>query len=72
MLYAPSGGRWDKDGLHQSCEQVAEGEGGYAGKHPAGADGYKVYYPDGYVSWSPKETFEKAYHEVDMDFVNGK
>lgn len=42
------------------------------GKHPAGADGYKVYYPDGYVSWSPKETFEKAYHEVDMDYVNGK
>ena len=42
------------------------------GKHPAGTDGYKVYYPDGYVSWSPKETFVKAYREVDMDFVIGK
>lgn len=28
-------------------------------------DGYKVIYPDGYISWSPKETFEKAYLKVD-------
>lgn len=26
--------------------------------------GYQVTYPDGYVSWSPKETFETAYREV--------
>lgn len=26
--------------------------------------GYKVVYPDGYVSWSPKETFEIAYREI--------
>lgn len=26
--------------------------------------GYKVIYEDGYVSWSPKETFERAYREV--------
>lgn len=26
--------------------------------------GYKVTYPDGYESWSPKETFETAYREV--------
>lgn len=26
--------------------------------------GYKVTYPDGYVSWSPKDTFENAYREV--------
>ena len=26
--------------------------------------GYKVTYPDGYISWSPKETFENAYREV--------
>lgn len=26
--------------------------------------GYKVTYPDGYVSWSPKEVFEVAYREV--------
>lgn len=28
-------------------------------------DGYKVVYPDGYTSWSPKETFEKAYRPID-------
>lgn len=27
--------------------------------------GYKVQYADGYVSWSPKEVFEKAYLQVD-------
>ena len=26
-----------------------------------GEDGYLIEYPDGYKSWSPKETFEKAY-----------
>ena len=26
--------------------------------------GYKVIYPDGYVSWSPKDVFENAYREV--------
>lgn len=28
-------------------------------------EGYLVEYPDGYISWSPKETFEKAYLKVD-------
>lgn len=28
---------------------------------PRETRGYKVTYPDGYVSWSPKETFENAY-----------
>ena len=27
-------------------------------------EGYKVKYPDGYVSWSPKEVFEKAYLKI--------
>ena len=27
-------------------------------------DGYKVVYEDGYISWSPKDVFEKAYKEV--------
>ncbi len=27
--------------------------------------GYKVVYPDGYVSWSPKEVFEEAYRRID-------
>ena len=27
-------------------------------------DGYKVIYPDGYESWSPKDVFEAAYRET--------
>ncbi len=27
-------------------------------------DGYLVVYPDGYESWSPKETFEAAYRLI--------
>ncbi len=27
-------------------------------------DGYKVIYEDGYISWSPKDVFEKAYREI--------
>lgn len=29
--------------------------------------GYRVQYPDGYVSWSPKEVFEKAYLPLDVN-----
>ena len=32
--------------------------------HPVGEMGYKVKYPDGYVSWSPKDVFEKAYLKI--------
>ena len=28
-------------------------------------DGYKVRYPDGYESWSPKDVFEEAYRPTD-------
>ena len=28
-------------------------------------DGYKVRYPDGYESWSPKGVFEEAYRPTD-------
>ena len=28
-------------------------------------DGWIVKYPDGYISWSPKEAFEEAYRECD-------
>ena len=28
-------------------------------------DGYKVVYPDGYESWSPKDVFEAAYRSTD-------
>jgi hypothetical protein len=35
--------------------------------------GYRVKYPDGYESWSPKETFEKAYRKLDCeDFINSE
>lgn len=32
-----------------------------------GEDGYFIKYPDGYKSWSPKETFEKAYKLVEHE-----
>lgn len=32
-----------------------------------GQPGYAIRYPDGYVSWSPKETFEKAYLPMGRD-----
>lgn len=32
-------------------------------------DGYRVRYPDGYESWSPKAVFEEAYRPIDgMNF----
>lgn len=38
-----------------------------------GVSGYCVKYPDGYVFWSPKETFERAYLKLDCkDFINSK
>lgn len=30
-------------------------------------EGYKLTYPDGYVSWSPKNVFDNAYREVSVD-----
>lgn len=32
--------------------------------HEPGKAGYLVVYPDGYKSWSPKETFETAYRLI--------
>lgn len=37
------------------------------GNHKTGARGYKVRYPDGYESWSPKDAFERAYLPVEVD-----
>ncbi|KJS84992.1 MAG: hypothetical protein JM58_09495 [Peptococcaceae bacterium BICA1-8] len=34
-----------------------------ADENPA-TEGYRVIYPDGYVSWRPREQFEKAYMQV--------
>ena len=31
------------------------------------ASGYCVKYPDGYISWSPKETFERAYRVMSQE-----
>lgn len=33
---------------------------GHSGERP----GYKVIYEDGYASWSPAETFERAYRRI--------
>lgn len=36
---------------------------------PIKEEGYEVAYEDGYVSWSPKDVFEKAYRKVNgMNF----
>lgn len=36
-----------------------------------GRPGYKVKYPDSYVSWSPKDVFEKAYRKLECEgFIN--
>ena len=38
-----------------------------------GKPGYEVIYPDGYISWSPKEVFEQAYNELPenhIEFLN--
>ena len=36
------------------------------GSHKVGEDGYKVVYPDGYVSWFPKDAFESVYVKTPM------
>ena len=33
--------------------------------YPIVEDGYRIRYPDGYVSWSPKDVFEAAYRRTD-------
>ena len=35
------------------------------GTYPEGADGYKVVYEDGYISWSPTAIFDEAYRRID-------
>lgn len=41
-----------------------EGEAIPRSMEPA-EEGYRVVYPDGYVSWSPKDVFEEAYRPTD-------
>lgn len=38
-------------------------------KNQNGEDGYRIFYPDGYVSWCPKGTFERSYRNIDV-FAN--
>ncbi len=48
----------------------AEPQDGPPNLEPGGSPhgpGYKVVYEDGYLSWSPKETFERCYREVTDD-----
>ena len=33
--------------------------------YPSAENGYRVRYPDGYESWSPKAAFEEAYRSTD-------
>lgn len=37
------------------------------GEYDVGAEGYKIYYKDGYVSWCPKEEFERQYLHLDCE-----
>lgn len=34
------------------------------GKDGENRSGYRVCYPDGYISWSPKEVFENVYRRI--------
>lgn len=51
------------------------------GSHPDTEEGYCVQYEDGYISWSPKAVFEKAYRvsetfidrmEIELDNLSEK
>ncbi len=42
-----------------------QGKDPVTGTYEMGPDGYAVKYEDGYVSWSPKDVFEKAYQPLD-------
>jgi len=41
-----------------------KGQARYVPPDEENQHGYQVKYPDGYISWSPKATFENAYREV--------
>jgi hypothetical protein len=53
-----------------SAEPMMRDEAGKAGlvrgysENDENCYGYRVVYEDGYESWSPKSTFEKAYREI--------
>ena len=41
-----------------------EDKKGIKNTHNEFSNGYQVTYEDGYVSWSPKEVFERCYREI--------
>ena len=50
-------------------EEITEETHQALGECAAAERGYKVRYPDGYMSWSPKNVFEEAYRPCDaMNF----
>lgn len=50
--------------IEDSRETISRAEGKLIENAVSCDDGYRVRYADGYVSWSPKETFERAYLPV--------
>ena len=44
----------------ESCKAWKDFKG-----HMTGDEGYKIYYPDGYISWCPKDIFEAQYLELE-------
>ena len=46
-----------------ACDTIEEARKRFGGSDD-GNPGYVVKYPDGYISWSPKDVFEKSYMQV--------
>ncbi len=56
-----------KIGACKTIKEAREKFKGAAVGIEKGKPGYAVRYPDGYISWSPKEIFEKAYMQVETN-----
>ena len=46
-----------------ACDTIEEARERFGGSDD-GNPGYVVKYPDGYISWSPKDVFEQSYMQV--------
>jgi hypothetical protein len=63
--------RWDTDEhsdtlVHLDCGAVWGASQEWVRKHIPRVGGYLVFYADGYVSYSPPETFENGYARVEV------
>ena len=47
-------------GLNNKCIDIKQGLSGNE------IEGYKIVYEDGYISWSPKDIFEKSYRSIKL------